>query len=132
LRRGICHFQFILEGRAFSVFTDYKPLVGALEWVSDPWTARQCRHLVYLAEFTSDIQYLAGQENMAADTLSRPPAPSISSPSPFAAVVADLRGIASRQLSCQSTLEVSSSPSLQVSACEVEGVTLLCDTSTGR
>jgi hypothetical protein len=33
---GINHFQFILKGRSFTVYTDHKPLVGALARVSDP------------------------------------------------------------------------------------------------
>jgi hypothetical protein len=61
---GIRHFRFILEGRAFTVFTDHKPLVGALARTSDPWTARQCRHLAYVAEFTSDVRHVAGQDNL--------------------------------------------------------------------
>jgi hypothetical protein len=129
---GIRHFRFILEGRSFTIFTDHKPLVGALARVSDPWTACQCRHLAYVAEFTADIRHVAGQENTAADALSRPPISTISSPSQPTEVVADLRGIAARQLSCQSTLQASKSPSLQVKACEVEGVSLLCDEPTGR
>jgi hypothetical protein len=128
---GIHHFRFILEGRAFTVFTDHKPLVGALARVSDPCTARQCRHLAYVAEFTSDIRHVAGPDNIAADALSRPPISSVTSPT-LADVVVDLRGIASRQSTCPSTLQASSSPSLRIQACEVEGVSLLCDSSTGR
>ncbi len=37
------------------------------------WTARQSRHLSYVAEFTSDIRHIAGEENIVADSLSRPP-----------------------------------------------------------
>jgi hypothetical protein len=106
--------------------------LGALARVSDPRTARQCRHLAYIAEFTSDIQHVAGQDNVATDAMSWPPVTSSSSPSPCAAVVADLRGIAARQQSCPSMQQASYSPSLQVSTCEVEGVRLLGDTSTGR
>ncbi len=127
---GIRHFQIILEGRSFTIFTDHKPLVGALVRVSDPWTARQCRHLAYLAEFTADIQHVAGQENVAADALSRPPISSITPAS--SVVVADLKGIAACQASCQSTLQASRSSSLQVKTCNVEGVSVLCDVSTGR
>jgi transposase InsO family protein len=112
---GIQHFRFILEGRSFTIFTDHKPLVGALACVSDPWTARQCRHLAYLAEFT--------------DALSRPPISSITPASKV--VVADMRGIAARQASCQSTLQASGASSLLIRTCEVEGVSLLCDVSTG-
>jgi hypothetical protein len=119
---GIRHFRFILEGRSFTIYTDHKPLVGALARVSDPWTARQCRHLAYVAEFTADIRHVAGSENVAADALSRPPISSVTTPSSLSDVVADLRGIASRQSVCPSTLRASKSPSLQVRTCEVEGV----------
>ncbi len=129
---GIRHFRFILEKRSFTIFTDHKPLMGALARVSDPWTAHQCRHLAYVAEFTSDIRHVAGQDNTAADAQSRPPISTITAPSRPTEIVADLQGIAARQLSCQSTLQASKSPSLRVKACEVEGVSLLCDESTGR
>ena len=32
--------------------------------------AKQCRQLSYVAEFTSDIQHVPGQENVVADALS--------------------------------------------------------------
>jgi hypothetical protein len=40
---------------------------------SDPWSARRARQLSYLAEHTADIQHIAGEQNIVADTLSRPP-----------------------------------------------------------
>jgi transposase InsO family protein len=55
------------------VYTDHKPLTYAISRVSDPWNARQCRQLAYVAEYTSDIRHIAGAENIVADTLSRPP-----------------------------------------------------------
>jgi hypothetical protein len=70
---GIRHFRHMLEGRRFTVYTDHKPLTHAVARVSDPWTTRQCRHLAYIAEYTSDIQHVAGSANVVADTLSRPP-----------------------------------------------------------
>ena len=75
------HFRFMLEGREFTLFTDHKPLTHALFRVSLPWSARQQRHLSYLAEFTSSIFQVPGPENVGADTLSRPssvPSPSTS------------------------------------------------------
>jgi len=62
----------MLEGHHFALFTDHKPLTQALFRSSDPWTPRQCRQLSYIAEYTSDIQHIAGEENIVADTLSRP------------------------------------------------------------
>ncbi len=137
---GIKHFRFILEGRVFTIYTDHKPLVGALARSSDPWTARQCRHLAYVAEFTSHIQHVPGEDSVVADALSRPPHSSVAavqtaSSSPSAAespVIVDLRGIAARQATCSSTQEAIRLPSLQVERRDVDGVLLWCDLSSGR
>jgi hypothetical protein len=40
---AIRHFRYMLEGRKFVIFTDHKPLVGALHRRSDPISARQQR-----------------------------------------------------------------------------------------
>ena len=39
--------------------------------MTDPWSARQQRHLAYISEFSTDIQHVAGKNNAVADTLSR-------------------------------------------------------------
>jgi hypothetical protein len=62
----------MLEGRRFTVFTDHRPLVGALSRRSDPWLGRQQRHLSFIAEFSPTIRHITGQSNVVADTLSRP------------------------------------------------------------
>jgi len=54
--------------------TDHKPLTFALHRISDALSARQQRHLSFLAEFTSDVHHMPGAENVVADTLSRPAA----------------------------------------------------------
>jgi hypothetical protein len=94
---GIRHFCYILEGRSFTILTDHKPLVGALAQTLDPWTARQCRHLAYVAEFTLDVEHVAGRDNIVADALSRPPVVSLVPPSPPASAISDLQSLASRQ-----------------------------------
>jgi cleavage and polyadenylation specificity factor subunit 1 len=73
---AIRHFRFLLEGRQFRLLTDHKPLVAAMLRVSPPWSARQQRHLSYIAEFTSDIRHTSGTANIVADALSRPSPPS--------------------------------------------------------
>jgi hypothetical protein len=59
-------------GRSFVVFTDHKPLVGALHRRSDPISTRQQRHLSFVAEFAPSIRHITGESNIVADTLSRP------------------------------------------------------------
>lgn len=38
--------------------------------VSEPWSARQQRHLAFISEFTTDIRHVAGKDTVA-DCLSR-------------------------------------------------------------
>ena len=69
---AIKHFKHFLEGREFSVYTDHRPLTYAINSKVDR-SPRQTTHLEYIAQFTSDIQYVAGKNNIVADTLSRIP-----------------------------------------------------------
>ncbi len=69
---AIHHFRFMLEGRGFVVFTDHKPLVGALHRQSDPVSACQQCHLSFIAESAPTIRHITGDSNIVADTLSRP------------------------------------------------------------
>jgi hypothetical protein len=90
----------VYAGQRFTIFADYKPLTYALSCVSVPWMARQYRQLAYVAEFTSDINHIAGLENILADTLSQPPGH---------AVVPQRPGVMACNHSCKSALRVSSS-----------------------
>ena len=78
---AIRHFRHMLEGRPFCVWTDHKPLCGALDSSTDR-SPRQTRHLSYIAEYTSDIKHISGASNVVADTLSRDPCLLYTSPSP--------------------------------------------------
>lgn len=69
---AIRHFRFYLEGRKFQLWTDHKPLCSALSRLSPPWTSRQQRQLSFIAEFTSDLRYVPGPQNIVADAMSRP------------------------------------------------------------
>jgi hypothetical protein len=67
--QAICHFCFMLEGRRFTLFPNHKPLTTAGRWSREqPSNAAQ---LTYIAEFTCDIQHIAGSDNVVADTRHR-------------------------------------------------------------
>lgn len=68
---AVRHFRYYLEGRPFTVYTDHKPLTFAFAKMSDPWSARQQRHLSTISEFTTSIRHVAGKHNGVADALSR-------------------------------------------------------------
>ena len=93
---AIKHFRHLVEGRPFIVWTDHKPLCGALSSSTEK-SPRQTRHLSFISEFTSDVRHVAGAANVVADVLSRPPSSRSSSDvdtgvSPVTpAVVASLR-----------------------------------------
>lgn len=72
---AVRHYRFILEGRHFSIFTDHRPLVDAMGKITEPWSARQQRHLAFISEYSTDIRHIAGKENLVADCLSRAPTP---------------------------------------------------------
>ncbi len=65
----IKHFRYILEGREFTVFTDHRPLCHALFSRSDRYSPRESRQMDYVMQFTSDIRYIKGKDNVVADSL---------------------------------------------------------------
>ena len=71
LHLAVRHFRFYLEGRPFTAYTDHKPLTFAFAKMSDPWSARQQRHLSAISEFTTAMLHVSGKSNMVADALSR-------------------------------------------------------------
>ena len=70
--KSVRHFKHMLEGRAFTLYTDHQSLVPSMKKKSDPQTIRQTYQLACISEFTTDIQYLQGKANVVADALSRP------------------------------------------------------------
>ena len=122
------HFLHHLEGRPFTIFTDHRPLTFSLSKRTTPLSARQQRHLSFIAELTSDIQHVAGQRNVVADAFSRPAVISNVSLGIDYSQLAKDQGADSELVGCRSghtglTWEdVALAPS---------GPTLLCDVSTG-
>lgn len=68
---AIKHFRYFVEGRNFTIYTDHKPLTTAL-FTKTERSPRQANHLDYISQFTSDIRYIEGRNNVVADYLSRP------------------------------------------------------------
>lgn len=68
---GVRHFRYMLEGRPCHILTDHKPLTYAFKQKLDKASPRQARHLDYVGQFTTDVRYIAGAENVTADLLSR-------------------------------------------------------------
>lgn len=121
---SVKQFQYMLEGREFTVYTDHKPLTYAFLQNNEKASPRQLRHLNYISQFTTDIQYIPGEENIVADTLSR-----IES-----VTVIDFDQIAQEQATVpefkqlyESNTRLSFKPSILTS-----GKTLWCDTSQGK
>ena len=70
--KGIRHFKEMIEGRAFTLYTDHQSLIPSLSKKTDSHTARQIYQLSCIAEYTTDIRYVQGKANLVADALSRP------------------------------------------------------------
>ena len=66
------HFCYFVESRNFTIYTDPKPIVTAIQSEADSENALQAGQLAYISEFTTDIRYfLPGTSNVVADALSR-------------------------------------------------------------
>lgn len=68
---SIKHFKHLLEGREFTIFTDHKPIIFAFKQKNDKASPRQLRHLQYISQFSTNIKYITGKDNIVADTMSR-------------------------------------------------------------
>lgn len=68
---SIKHFNYMLEGRSFILFTDHKPLCFAFKQKSESSNKRRFRYLDFVGQYTTDIRHISGRDNVVADTLSR-------------------------------------------------------------
>jgi cleavage and polyadenylation specificity factor subunit 1 len=70
---AVKYFRHHIEGRVFKIFTDHKPLTTAMANAAER-SPRQTRHLSFIAEFCTSLEYIKGPDNVVADALSRPEA----------------------------------------------------------
>jgi transposase InsO family protein len=108
------------------------PLTHALHRVSEAHTARQGRHLAYIAEFTSDLRHVAGERNVVADALSRPPAAAVAAvAAPAAAPPLDWADIARDQEDDPSLEGLKKDSALKLEEVTMGGHNVWCDVSAG-
>jgi RNase H-like domain found in reverse transcriptase len=119
--QGIYHFCYMLEACPFTIYTDHKLLTFALHKVAEPWSARQARHLSYVAEFSTDISHVAGVDNMVTDTFFRPPALAAVCSIPATPGSLDIAALAAAQCTCQSVAAAKDS-SLKLELVHFNGV----------
>ena len=65
------HFQHVLEGRRFTLYTDLRPLVGMMAKPTTLKSSMQARHMAWIWSFTTDVQHVEGKKNAVADAPSR-------------------------------------------------------------
>jgi len=126
---AIRHFRSSVEGRPFTVFTDHKPLTFSMAKVSEPWSARQQRHLAAISEYTTDLRHIVGAENLAADALSRPQVGAVQLGLDFAEMAR------AQQVDPEAHAYRTAITGLIWQDLPVQGhadCTILCDVSTGR
>ena len=129
---AIRHFRYFLEGRNFYVLTDHKPLVYALSARSDRYSPRQVRHLDLIAQFTTDIRHVHGSNNTVADALSRLNISALHTGD--STTVVDFGAMAAAQHDDLDLVRLQHDSSLkleQVPLAMSDGITLVCDVSTG-
>ena len=126
---AIKHFRYFMEGCQFYITTDHKPLTYALSTKSSKLTPHQTRHLDYIAQFTNDVRYTRGPDNLVADALSRVEVNALHS-----SQVTDLKQMAAAQETDPDLVQfqtTTSSLKLKAMPLPTSDGTILCDVSTG-
>ncbi len=100
--------------------------MGALSPQSDPWSGRQQRHLLFIAEFSPTIRHIASQSNVVVDTLSRPASGATFAPIRCAALYSLWRHQGGGD--CQ---QGASSSALRVTTIKMDNTSIMVDTSSG-
>ena len=68
------HFEYMIEGREVIYVTDHRPLLHMFTTKKPCRIQRRSRYIEYLAQFSSVVQVVSGNDNVVADHLSRPEA----------------------------------------------------------
>lgn len=68
---SVKYFRYMVESKPFYILTDHKPIVSAFKKPLDSCSPRQFRYLDFISQFSTDVRYIAGEDNVVADALSR-------------------------------------------------------------
>lgn len=98
---SIKKWRHFISGSDLTIFTDHKPLIGALKCPKERPSGRQERQISFILEYITDIIHIAGKDNVVADTLSRSSINSLTITEPYV----DLIEIAKAQKSCIDNLD---------------------------
>ena len=131
------HFQYYVEGRKFTIFTDHKPLTYSIFCNPHRFSLRQVRHLEHISQFISDLRHVHGSDNPSADALSRIDIAAINqlpSPIDFVAMATDFVAMATAQRTDSELQKMRSSPASSLKLREIpldnSDLKLWCDIST--
>ena len=123
---SIKQFRYQLEGRQFSVFTDHKPLVFIFSTKTER-PPRQARQIDYISQFTTDIQYIKGPENVVADGLSR--ISSISTPTDSLHILKNISETQEKDEELRKLLNNRDSPNIKLENIKFLGFSIISETS---
>jgi cleavage and polyadenylation specificity factor subunit 1 len=123
---AVKHFRHMLEARHFTIFTDHKPITYAFQQKRDKCSPRQFNHLDFIAQFSTDVRHILGQDNVVADALSR--VESITAAPSHDALAA------SQESDGELRALLASDTALRLEKQQIPGtaVSIYCDTSAGK
>jgi cleavage and polyadenylation specificity factor subunit 1 len=115
----------MLEARHFPIFTDHKPLTYAFQQRQDKCSPRQFNHLDLVAQFTTDIRHILGQD-VIADALSH--VESVTAPPSYNALATAQEG----NIELRTLLGSATAPRLEKLPVPGTTVSIYFETSAGR
>jgi cleavage and polyadenylation specificity factor subunit 1 len=124
--KAVKHFRHMLEAHRFTIFTDHKPITYTFLQKRDKFSPRQFSHLDFIAQFTTDICHVSGQDNVLADALSRVES--------VTALPSHDTLAASQDTDDELRTLLASNPAPRLEEQQVPGisVSIYCDTSAGK
>jgi hypothetical protein len=116
----------MLKMRHFTIFTDHKPIAYTFQKKWGKCSPRNFNHLDFVAQFTTDIRHISGQNNVITNVLSR--VKSITAPQSHEVLPASQESNNTFQILLVSTTDLE----LEKKPIPSTSVSIYCDMSTGK